>query len=64
MEVKSKIVWKAKEGSRSVELRYRSIGIHKERQSGSIRLRAKNTNLIYANESTQSNKSVKYLLET
>lgn len=29
MEVKSKIVWKAKEGSRSVELRYRSIGIHR-----------------------------------
>lgn len=29
MEVKSKIVWEAKEGSRSVELRYRSIDIHR-----------------------------------
>lgn len=47
MEVKSKRVWKAKEGSRSVELRYRSIAVHKERQSGSIRLGAKKQTLSF-----------------
>lgn len=47
MEVKSKIVWKAKGGIRSVGLRDRSIAVHKERQSGSIRLRAKKQTLSF-----------------
>lgn len=46
MEVKSKIVWKAKGGIRSVGLRD-SIAVHKERQSGSIRLRAKKQTLSF-----------------